>query len=259
MIKAVWFDIGGTVHVQDATLENDVVYAEMLYRFLTEQGIATTATPGELLEHVDIGAKNYKAFSEQELVELPGDEIWRNFMLKDFNVPPEKICGLGEELSYLYDRRRKVITPREGLEATLRALRDGGFRLGVISNIMSRSFVPRILKEHGVSQYFEFLVTSSEYRVRKPRRDLFDAAVGLMGIKAGEAAYVGDTISRDVRGTRASGWGLMIQIENPRIFHKDAKYLNCGYRPDYSVRCLEEIPPIVQQFNTERKERGSDS
>jgi putative hydrolase of the HAD superfamily len=258
MIKAVWFDIGGTVHVQDATLENDMAYAERLYQFLTAHGIETAETPRQLLEHIDIGAKAYKSYSEQELIELPSEEIWRDFMLKEFHVASEKLNGLGEDLSYMFDRFRKVITPREGLEETLRILKDGGFRLGVISNIMSRTFVPRILEEHGVAQYFEFIITSSEYRVRKPRRDLFDAAVSLMGITAREAAYVGDTISRDVRGTRAADWEMMIQIENPRISHKDAKYLNCGYQPDYSIRSLMEIPPIVQQFNTERKERRSD-
>ena len=45
MIKAVWFDIGGTVHVQDATLENDMAYAERLYQFLTAHGIETAETP----------------------------------------------------------------------------------------------------------------------------------------------------------------------------------------------------------------------
>ena len=259
MIKTVWFDIGGTVHVQDATLVNDAAFAERLYFFLKEHNIETAQTPEQLLSRVDEGAKKYKTFSEQELVELPGDEIWHSFMLGDFDVSLEKLCGLGEKLSYLYDRHRKVITRREGLEHTLQALKEEGFRLGVISNIMSTSFVPRILEEHGIAQYFEFIITSSEYGVRKPRRELFDSAVSLMGVTAHEAAYVGDTISRDVRGARAAGWELMIQIENPRIAQKDIKYLNCGDQPDYMVQSLREIPPILKQFNTERKERGSDS
>lgn len=259
MIKAVWFDIGGTVHTQDATPENDAAYADRLHRFLTAHSIETTSDHTQLLAHIDIGANKYKAFSERELIELPSDQIWCDFMLRDFMVSPEKIQGLGEALSYMFDRWRKVITRRAGLEQTLQELRDAGFRLGVISNIMSRTFVPRILAEHGVLDYFEFLVLSSECGVRKPRRDLFDIATNLMGIGADEAAYVGDTISRDVRGVRAAGWKLMIQIDNPRISHKDAKYLDCGYETDYHIRSLEEIPPIAAQFGEGLKERGSDS
>ena len=50
MIKAVFFDIGGTVHTQDATPESDRDYKERLWRYLEEHGIRTADTPDELLE-----------------------------------------------------------------------------------------------------------------------------------------------------------------------------------------------------------------
>jgi len=37
MIKAVFFDIGGTVHTQDATPESDRDYKERLWRYLEER------------------------------------------------------------------------------------------------------------------------------------------------------------------------------------------------------------------------------
>ena len=52
MIKAVFFDIGGTVHTQDATPESDRDYKERLWRYLEEHGIRTADTPDELLELV---------------------------------------------------------------------------------------------------------------------------------------------------------------------------------------------------------------
>ena len=45
MIKAVFFDIGGTVHTQDATPESDRDYKERLWRYLEEHGIRTADTP----------------------------------------------------------------------------------------------------------------------------------------------------------------------------------------------------------------------
>jgi len=62
MIKAVFFDIGGTVHTQDATPESDRDYKERLWRYLEEHGIRTADTPDELLEHINKGAKAYKAY-----------------------------------------------------------------------------------------------------------------------------------------------------------------------------------------------------
>ena len=143
MIKAVFFDIGGTVHTQDATPESDRDYIRRLWCFLHMNHIYTAETPEQLLEHINAGAKAYKSYTEQELIELPPDMIWQKFFLKDFDIPAEKLAGLGEELCYMFDRYRKHIVKREGLKETLEALRQRGYRLGVISNIMSTTFVRR--------------------------------------------------------------------------------------------------------------------
>ena len=162
--------------------------------------------------------------------------------------------GLGEELCYMFDRYRKHIVKREGLKETLEALRQRGYRLGVISNIMSTTFVPRILKEHGVDQYFETLTMSSVCGIRKPRPEIFEIALNEMRIGKEQAAYVGDTISRDVRGVRNAGWPLMIQIDNPRIYHKDEKYRGMGYEPDVKIGSLPEVVTAVEQYNRNLKE-----
>lgn len=254
MIKAVFFDIGGTVHTQDATPESDRDYKERLWKYLEEHDIRTAENPDALLEHINKGAKAYKTFTEEELIEIPADRIWQEFFLADFNVPAEKLAGLGEDLCFMFDRWRKHIVKREGLEETLKSLKDAGYRLGVISNIMSTTFVPRILAEHGVEQYFETLTMSSVCGIRKPRADIFDIALKEMGIPKEEAAYVGDTISRDVRGIRNAGWPLMIQIDNPRIYHKDEKYRGMGYEADVKIKTLTEILPAVEEFNRKLKE-----
>lgn len=259
MIRAIFFDIGGTVHTQDATPANDKAYAEELHGYLQVHGIETTKTPELLLPHINEGAKTYKKFTEQELIELPGDVIWREYMLRDFGIPPDRIKGMGEELSYMFDRRRKEIVQRKGLHETLEALKSRGYRLGVISNIMSVTFVPRILKEHGVDQYFETLVMSSVCGIRKPRPEIFEIALRDMGICKSEACYIGDTISRDVRGVRNAGWPLMIQIDNPRIYHKDEKYRDMGYEADFRIETLPEIVPIVEAYNQNLREGAQET
>lgn len=246
MIKAVWFDVGGTLHTQRPTPENDAAYAEEVFAFLKKHRIDTAPTPMELLEHINTGARAYKDFCEVELLELPNDIIWQKYILADYDIPAERLRGLGEELSYMYDRRRKMIERRAGLLQTLDALKNDGYRLGIISNIMSRTFVPRILQEYGIADYFEYCVLSSVSGKRKPRRELFDEALEHMGLNAHQAAYVGDTISRDVRGVRNAGWEVMIQIENPLIMAKDQKYLDCGVRADYRITSLTEIPDILR-------------
>lgn len=210
MITAVLFDVGGTLQVQDGSDECDRTYIAMLQSYLKEHGIVTTDDSEALLRSVNAGAKAYKAFTETQWKELPGDQIWKEYMLRDFPIPSGQLAGLGEDLSYMFDRHKKKITAREGLRETLEALKARGYRLGVISNIMSKTFVPRILREHGVEQYFEYLLMSSHCGVRKPDKAIFDIALRDMGLDKREACYVGDTLSRDVRGVRNAGWELMV-------------------------------------------------
>ncbi len=245
-IQAVFFDIGGTIHVQEATPEQDVRYADMVHRLLREHGI-DVGTPQQMLEKIDRGAKKYKAYVEENLVELPGDQVWTQFMLPD----TPGLAGLGEELSFLFDRYRKQITPRKGLHEMLDALKAQGYQLGVISNIMSRTFVPRILEEYGISDYFQTVTLSSECGIRKPRREIFDLALAEAKVPREAACYVGDTISRDVRGARWAEWPLMIQIDNPRTYHKDQAFRDAGFEPDARIETLMEIIPVLQSYQNE--------
>ena len=60
-------------------------------------------------------------------------------------------------------------------------------------------------------------------------------------------AYVGDTISRDVLGTRNAGWAMMIQIRNPAIAHRDTGMEHSGYTPDALIEDLAEIPSLLKR------------
>jgi len=70
-----------------------------------------------------------------------------------------------------------------------------------------------------------------------------------MGLKPEEFAYVGDTISRDVRGVRNAGWHTMIQIFSPASLKRDKCMQGLGYAPDYTISDLSEIPEIIKREN----------
>ena len=53
-------------------------------------------------------------------------------------------------------------------------------KMCIRDSIMSTTFVPRILKEHGVDQYFETLTMSSVCGIRKPRPEIFEIALNEM-------------------------------------------------------------------------------
>ncbi len=249
MIRAVLFDLGGTLHTSCSPPGRDVWFARRLIERLGDYGVDLGTTAEELASRLAENGEIYKHKTEQTLRELPPAEIWSDWYLGGYGVDRALLEPIAEELSFLYDYERLRLMRREGLRETMEALRAMGLRLGIISNIISTSLVPHLLREYGVEQYMECQVMSSTCGIRKPSPEIFRIAEREMGLGPDELAYVGDTVSRDVLGARSAGWRLMIQIRNPAVAHRDKGLEGSGYRPDYLIDSLPEIPDIIRREN----------
>lgn len=249
MIRGVLFDLGGTLHVSDSPPGRDVWFARRVIERMGDYGIRLDISPEALANQLNVNAEEYKRHSEQDLRELPTTEIWSRWFLREQKLTPEQLSPMSEELSFLYDYERVRVMRRPHLAQTMERLREMGFRMGVISNIISRSVVPHFLAEYGIDGYMDCVITSCGTGIRKPDPDIFRVAERKMGMAPEELAYVGDTISRDVRGTRAAGWRLMIQIRNPGVAHRDRGLENGPWKPDYLIEDLAEIPDILAREN----------
>jgi putative hydrolase of the HAD superfamily len=57
----------------------------------------------------------------------------------------------------------------------------------------------------GLLEHVEAVVTSAEVGVGKPGRAIFERALAIAGVEAGEAVHVGDSLENDVAGARTAG------------------------------------------------------
>ena len=251
MITTVLFDIGGTLlTVQNSpALRTD--FAKRLKARLALYGIEIPCddeTFGILLHD---NGELYKHYVETALHELPGGRIWNEFMLKDFGIGEEKLAPIAEELSFLYDYNRVINLRRPYVKETMDELAGMGLKLGIITNVMSTSFAPHILREYGIDRQMDVLVMSSEAGCRKPDPAIFRYTMDKVGCTKEECCYVGDTISRDVLGSRRAELGLIIQIKNPAVSHRDKAFIgrpDCP-QPDFLIEELNEIPDIIRRVN----------
>lgn len=252
MIRGVLFDLGGTLHTASSPEGRDVWFARRLLERLADYGIAVDAEPETLARKLHENGEAYKHSSEEDLRELPAAEIWSGWYLRDWKIGREKLEPIAEELSFLYDYERVKVMRRPCIKETLDALREQGMKLGLISNIISLSVAPHFLEEYGVRDYMDCIVLSSATGIRKPSPEIFRIAEQKLNLKPEELAYVGDTLSRDVRGARNAGWRLMIQIRNPGAVKRDAGLEHLALKPDYLIDTLEEIPTIIFKENAVR-------
>ena len=112
MIRAVLFDLGGTLHVNYSPPGRDVWFARRVIGRLEVYGIRLDITPETLAAQLSVNAEEYKYHSEQDLRELPTAEIWSRWFLREQNLTPEQLSPMSEELSFLYDYERVRVMRR---------------------------------------------------------------------------------------------------------------------------------------------------
>lgn len=249
MIQAVLFDVGGTLHTGHSSEALAEAFARRLIARLAIYDIKIDTPYDVFAKELHHSAEAYKSWSEKTLLELPAPRIWNEFYLARYNIGEETLAPIAEELSFLYDYERVCNKRRAHLKETMQSLREQNVRMGVVSNIISTSFVPHILKEYGIDTYMECVVMSSAAGRRKPDKGIFELAMREMHVSREETAYVGDTLSRDVLGARNTGLALMIQIRNPAIAHRDVQYAGSGLAPDYLIDELHEVPELIRAYN----------
>jgi putative hydrolase of the HAD superfamily len=94
-------------------------------------------------------------------------------------------------------------TEFEDVRPALRAARDRGCRLVVVSNWDVS--LHQVLERLDLVGLVDGVVTSAEVGERKPAPAIFHRALELAGVAASDALHVGDSLEEDVAGARAAG------------------------------------------------------
>jgi putative hydrolase of the HAD superfamily len=213
-IQAVFFDMGGTIETYWYDRELRLKATPGIQARLLAAGIDLDLDNEQLYQVVAAGLDQYKAWKDRSLIELHADEVWRDFILRDFTVDPVRLASVAEDLMFWVDTHYYQREMRPEMPRVLEALKEMGLKLGVISNIMSCGQVPSNLEAYGIRDYFDQVVLSCEYGRRKPDPAIFHYAARLVNAPAGRCLYVGDSTSQDICGAHRAGFLYAIQIRN---------------------------------------------
>lgn len=253
MIDTVLFDIGGTLITQTRSTQRSLLYSRYVKQLLSEIGTDINLSDEDFFTSLYAAEEVYKHRGETSFTELDPLTIWKDYILRNYNIQADALEPIAESLSFNYDYIRMVNKARPNLKPMLEELQDMGMKIGIITNTISRTFADHILHQLGVLPYFKVIVKSCEFGTRKPHPAIFEHAMDLIGSSAASTCYVGDTISRDVLGSRNAGLELVIKIRNSSIAHRDTAFQGADApKADYEIDDLIEIPRIIKTFNKER-------
>lgn len=130
----------------------------------------------------------------------------------------------------------------------LRALRQRGVRVGVLSNTLwPRYHHERVFERDGLLELLDGAVYSSELPVGKPHQDAFMAALDALGVaEPATAVFVGDRAWDDVHGAQAVG---MRAILIPHSEIPDDQRGPVAGSPDAVAHTLLEVLHHVDRWN----------
>jgi len=87
---------------------------------------------------------------------------------------------------------------------------------------------------------FDWVVTSEDCRAYKPRGEMFERALSLLGLSAREVLHVGDSLGSDVRGAKSQGIPVL-------WLNRKKRQAPCGDdAPDYISTDLTGLLNILQ-------------
>jgi HAD superfamily hydrolase (TIGR01509 family) len=133
------------------------------------------------------------------------------------------------------------VYPLDGAADTLRALRDRGLRIGLISNtIWPGSAHLEDLERHGLMPYIEHKVFSADVETWKPYRAVFQLGLSALNLKPEETVFVGDALYHDIWGAQQAGL-RGVWIEHERSWVPEGVTVT----PDATIRRLPELLDIV--------------
>ncbi len=203
LLRAVLLDLGDTLVHLDRPWD-DVFHADLeaVYDYLMKMGLQLdhdrfTETFVRIFEDAASKADTYK-------IEIPMQEIIEKVFRKS------KLEVLGVDM--IQNAMREFYKPEvESWQVypdtveTLKALKDDGFRMGLISNAKSDWAVHAILQRRDIEKFFDVVLTSALLRIRKPRPDIFKRALVALAAQPAETVFVGDSLVADILGARSLG------------------------------------------------------
>jgi len=223
-IRAVFFDAGATLLYPDPPVEE--VYA----RVFADDG--ARFTPGQLRDALTTTWIEIQR-------EKPGDryggvrgepEFWRGFLsrvrrlLDGGPLSDDAFARLAQHF-----REPGVWAVYPDVFPTLEALSARGIPLAIVSNWDSH--LPRLLEWRGLARYFRTVSVSAIEETGKPDAEIFRRTCARVGVSAGEALHVGDSLRDDYDGARSAG--LAALLLDRRGEHRDVAQ---------RVASLDEIP-----------------
>ena len=198
-IEAVFFDVGGTL------IYSELGHLDLLHEALVVIGYKVTRDM--VLAANDAARRAVARRRRRHAARMDigaASRMWLDHLAEALDLDLRG-ADLGRELTNaireIETRSPEILDP--DAHELLSALRDRGFRLGIISNWSAD--LRDYLKSFGLAKYFDAVIASEAVGTAKPHREIFLRGLTALDCRPIAAVHVGDDYWADVVGAREIG------------------------------------------------------
>lgn len=220
MIKAVIFDLDGTLLDRDSSLKHFI--QDQYERYSKE--LAHIPKQKYISRFIELDQKGY---------------VWKDKVYQQLLNEYDLSNLTWEEMldDYLHYFPAHCV-PFLHMEHVLKELKKKGLLLGMITNGFT-DFQWMNIKALRIDHYFDTILVSEQEGIKKPHKDIFLRALKALDVSAEESVYIGDHPENDVLGARGAGMHA--------VWKKDA-FFDGSFTDSYIIEDLKELLNVMNDF-----------
>lgn len=237
IIRAIFIDLGGTFRV----VEDNVPYKTAARKRIAKL-TGTDMEPEAFHSLIEQRYDGYRDWALKYMCEAPEDMLWTRWLAPecDHALLQQNAVELTYELRRAKGER---VVVENGIE-TVKELVRRGYKVGVISDLIGTKEIDEWLDRDGLRPYFCTVQQSSVTMLRKPHPAIYFLALNEAQARPEESVFIGDNLTRDIIGAKASNFGATIAVEYP-----DAKKLKLTRenQPDGIITRFDQLLDVFPQ------------
>jgi HAD superfamily hydrolase (TIGR01662 family) len=243
-LQAVLFDLGSTLLYYDATWGPESIREATLAMVAALQQAGLDLTWPDFISAFESRENDYYKERETEFLEISSRYILRS-VLGEFGYPEIPDALIRDALKALYRVSQAHWLLEEDALPMLLALKQQGYRLGIISNASDDEDVQTLIDKAQIRPFFDFIIVSAAVGIRKPHPRIFRMALDRWNLAPDQAVMVGDTLGADILGAHNVGMrGVWITRRANKAANRD--HLDT-IRPDAQIASLAELPGLLAE------------
>lgn len=211
MIKAILFDLDGTILDRQSSLINFIDY--QYNKFIN------------YLNHID------QTTFKNKFLELDRNGyVWKDKVYVQL-IDIFNITGLSADdlLDDYINNFCNQCLPYPNLKETLDILSSNGYKLGIITN-GKYPFQYYNIKSLQIEEYMDVILVSEKENIKKPNPLIFERAAKKLNVDLCECLFVGDSFKNDYAASKSAGMHSIYRLNNENEIHNTTNHVKHLYQ-----------------------------